>query len=484
MMRRCVLGAAALLLLLASGAGAQVGVDRFQRSLERIERETREQADQRVPVEQRSLFDYGAFAVFSLVSIDDLQAHTHVLEQYDLNVYAHLNLDGVHDFYARGRASFHDWSYGTSLDTHGQEWGEVSLDRATYRFDLGRYFQAYEGRKLPANVVFQGGRQLVNWANGLTLTNDIDGALITLSYFPFSLDILAGVTDPQDTDFDLSRPGFHNDTHRGFYGGLLSAQITPATRPFVYALAQQDYNEFDPLITGPLVTNFHYNSYYLGAGINGHLGDRFSYGLEAVYEGGSGLSNSFDNTVFRNTGTVIATPQTEQQIQAFAVDARLDWTPNDPHRSRVGGEVIVGSGDRDRLRTTSTFGGNQSGTFDQAFNAFGLVNTGLAFAPPVSNVLIGRVGASTYPLADTGLFKRLQVGMDVFVFGKFDHRAPIDEPTNTSGYLGWEPDLWANWQITSDLALAVRYGVFFPGTAITGTHHIRNFVYMGVTLSF
>ena len=65
-----------------------------------------------------------------------------------------------------------------------------------------------------------------------------------------------------------------------------------------------------------------------------------------------------------------------------------------------------------RLSTSSTFGGNESGTDDTAFNAFGLINTGLAFAPDVSNVLIGRVGVSSFPLVESKLFSKLQVGID------------------------------------------------------------------------
>ena len=45
---------------------------------------------------------------------------------------------------------------------------------------------------------------------------------------------------------------------------------------------------------------------------------------------------------------------------------------------------------------------------------------------------------------------------------------PIDEVTSDDRYLGWEPDVYINWQVTSDVTFAFRYGVFFPGTAILG----------------
>ena len=50
-----------------------------------------------------------------------------------------------------------------------------------------------------------------------------------------------------------------------------------------------------------------------------------------------------------------------------------------------------------------------------------------------------RLGASTFPLPDTGPLRRLQVGTDIFFYNKFDADAPIDEVTFDQSYLGWEP---------------------------------------------
>jgi hypothetical protein len=69
-------------------------------------------------------------------------------------------------------------------------------------------------------------------------------------------------------------------------------------------------------------------------------------------------------------------------------------------------------------------------------------------------------------------------------FGKMDPDGPIDEPTSDDRYLGFETDLYANYRVTSDLALTLRYGVFFPGTAISDNSEIRQFILLGVTLSF
>ena len=78
----------------------------------------------------------------------------------------------------------------------------------------------------------------------------------------------------------------------------------------------------------------------------------------------------------------------------------------------------------------------------------------------------------------------MQIGGDVLVYDKLDNLGPIDEPTSHNAYLGTEGDLYFNWQITSDVALTVRYGVFFPGSAITQTSSPRIFLFSGVTYAF
>ena len=50
--------------------------------------------------------------------------------------------------------------------------------------------------------------------------------------------------------------------------------------------------------------------------------------------------------------------------------------------------------------------------------------------------------------------------------------------------LGSEPDFFLNWQITSDVTLALRYGIFFPGAAIISDDKPRQFFGAGVTYAF
>src|SRR4030095_7253832 len=124
-------------------------------------------------------------------------------------------------------------------------------------------------------------------------------------------------------------------------------------------------------------------------------------------------------------------------ISAFAADLRVDYLLLDTRRTRITNELLLASGDEDRLHTSDTFGGNATGTTDHAFNAFGLLNTGLAFAPQASNLMMWRTGISTFPFPDYRPLRRLQVGVDFFVYGKSNDDAPIDEPTIDGRFLGW-----------------------------------------------
>ena len=120
---------------------------------------------------------------------------------------------------------------------------------------------------------------------------------------------------------------------------------------FIYGLIQRDYNKDNTSEADGILTKFDYNSWYIGIGSSGPLSDRLLYGLEAAYEGGRSISNSFTTE-----GGTLPTqiPQTHDTIEAWAADARLDYLLADPHHSRLGTELILASGDHDRTNTTTT----------------------------------------------------------------------------------------------------------------------------------
>jgi hypothetical protein len=457
----------------------QQQLDRFNQQMEQSEQQTRLMVDQSVPAGDRLLVDYGGYFTAAYVTLDDPTGYNHALRQLELVGYIDLNLDGANEFFARFHSLYNDFNSGDSFDGRRDDYVTPRIERAFYKFDLQKSAAAYQGKKLTGDVAFTGGRQLVNWGNGLTLNEVIDGVSATLSAGDVSLDAVAGVTANFDTDFDTSRPSFRTHTHRGFYGGMLGAKANQQ-HFYLYGLDQADYNDDPTFMTHGVATRFKYNSFYLGLGASGNLNDNLIYAAELVYEGGNTLSNSF-------TGSLAATNQvmqTRDRIKAFAFDGRLNYAFADISRSRMDAEIILASGDRDRLSTSTTLGGNKPGTYDRAFNGFGLLNTGLAFAPTVSNLLMQRVGASTFPFTSCAMLRQAQVGLDAFLFEKFERNAPIDEPTTTGRLLGTEADVYLNWQITSDLSFAMRYGVFWGTSVISGDRAPRMFAYTGVTYAF
>jgi hypothetical protein len=478
MMVGCAL---AVLAIAAPAARGQADLARFNRQMEQVQHDRLLADDRTVPPDQRVYINYGGYASFTYVSIDDNNNDNHGLRQSDLLGYFQANWDNVNEVFFRARTTYRDFNAGDSFDDRGDDWIKPELERGYYRFDLAGYTAARTGKTVDYDIAIKGGRDLVYWGNGLTFVQAIDGVVIDMSKGPYSLEVIGGVTPMRTLDFDSSRPFFDTHTHRGFYGALGSVQIGQH-RPYVYGLLQRDYNPNDGAEFGSIKTKFNYTSNYLGIGSTGAFSDQLAYGVEATYEGGKGLTTSAEPS----GAFLVPVNQVHEPVSAWALDGRLDYLFHDTGHTHVGFEAIAASGDPDRQSTTNTFLGNKAGTHDQAFNGFGLLNTGLAFAPAVSNLLAFRVGASTFPLPTAPNFRRMQTGLDFFFFSKMRKNSDIDETTTFGkAFLGVEPDLFVNWQVTSDVTLAFRYGVFFPSQTTYGSFNDpRQFFSGQITYAF
>jgi len=494
---RCVL-LAILCCAIAHLASAQSVTPRnLDRRLDDFRKQTRLRVDPAAPADERIYFDGGAFVAVNYLSLDDSNLETHVLRQYDFTAFGRMSIDnGVHDLFVRGRASFRNFNDGDVFgDSDNNDWDEV-LERAFYRFDLSRFLGAYYGQEPSTTLRLKAGRDFAYWANGLTLAQTLDGVAIEADSAAFNLQLLAAVTAPDATiDIDTSRPDFNTETHRGFFGAMATLKLQDH-RPFAYFLTQRDFNNDRLILTSPAIpdlggsgepevieTRYDYNSYYFGLGSAGPISDHLFYSFELVGEFGETLSNSFDIIDTAGGARIVQGTQEDDPIRAFAVDVLLDYAPPAQMQPRFSLEFLLATGDDDRGHPTNAFNGNSAGTNDRGFNGFGLVNTGLAFAPDATNLLMLRTGASIYPLPQSRMFEKLQIGADLYWFGKFDENAAIAEPTSSNQYLGFEPDLFLNWQISSDVSLAVRYGIFFPGEAIENDHLPRQFFFAGVTFA-
>lgn len=472
-----------------AGTGAQAWAQNEERRIERAVRQAGIADPSLIPrggtFEERTYFDAGGYDSLTFLNLNDSDTNSRLLLQNDLVVFARAAIDGGHNFFVRTRFRYREFSPGDSFDDRGDGWTEPFLDRYWYELDTAS-LDAVEGR--PARdwgLNMRVGRQFVDWGAGLVLSETLLAVRPTLTFGRAAIEALAGVTpgDESIVDFDASRAEYNSDTQRGYYGLKLSGRSQDDTEIYGYLLRMQDYNTDTrsrvPNVTQPV--DFDYSAWYFGIGASGSLSaDTLLLG-ELVYEGGDSRSDP----LLAADGS-----QTREQVRAFAARAQIIHLLRDTRDTRLSAELLLASGDSDRRSTTDTVGGNAPGTDDTAFNSLGFANTGLAFSPSLSNLWSSRVGVSTFPFRSaegggTGdwSLEQFQLGADFFVFNKFNRLGPVDEPTDDTMYLGSEFDLSANYRVTSDLAIGLRWGIFFPGSALEDDKE-RNFILASITLSF
>ncbi len=442
--------------------------------------EYRYKVDTSLQIYERSLFEVGGYTSMTYVNLDDDQNNNRTLWQPQVTLFGRAIIDGAHTFFVRGTFAYQAFSPGDSFNGDGDQWVEPFLDRYWYEFDLNRAQTATGAQVSDVNANVRLGRQFVDWGAGLALSEVLYAARGSVSFQPqnlgtFSFEGLAGVTPPDEavTDFDASRKQYDYDTMRGFFGGLLRYTNRSDHQFWGYVLYMPDFNDNstprEPI--GVSNVNFDYEAWYFSVGAEGAFSPQLRYLGEVVFETGESQSDPTRG------------PQESETIMAYAARGMLSWYFRDERDTQIYAETFLGSGDSNRLNTTDTIGGNQRGTTDYAFNSMGYSYTGLAFAPAISNVVVVRFGGMTTPFPGSGVLGGLQLGLDLNFTSKIDKDAPIEEPTEDEMFLGFEPDIVANWRLTSDLSLVGRYGVFFPGAAIE-SNEPRQFIYLGVSLSF
>lgn len=457
-------------------AFAQTQDRQIERLVQRIDELSRPRIDPRLSISETTFFEVGGYASVAGIWFTDTNGNDGRLFQPELTLFGRATIDAGHNFFARARFQYRAFSEGDSFDGQGDGWREPFLERYWYELDLASLMAGDTGVEPRGNINVRVGRQFIDWGQGLALSEQLFAIRPTFSWERVSLEGLFGQTPDDDAiiDFDASRRGYNSDTKRRYYGGLLRYTTADFSQFYAYALHMGDHNGISqpraPI--GPV--DFEYEATYFGIGAEGSFTPQMLYAAEFVYQIGDSQSDPLRSPL----------GQTQQDIRAFAFNARLAYLFQSDHRPVVYFETIGASGDDDRLVATDTVGGNLTGTDDHGFNSLGYANTGLAFAPALSNILLFRVGATAYPFPEEGPFRDLQLGLDLMVHNKFDADAPIEEPTSDDMYLGFETDFIINWRITYDLSFVGRVGLFFPGSAIETDTSMRHFVYTGFTLSF
>ncbi len=442
--------------------------DAFINQQRTLEERFRRRFDAEVGDSQKALFDWGGWYSLYLFGFDDGVESSRTLRRHDLRLWGRLVLDSrAHEFYARPRLSLLDFNSGDSFDGDDDDVEGPNLERGYYRFDLARAIRAHEDRRVDYNVVVTVGRDLVQFGGGLALAAPLDHASVRGTYRGFELTGFAGKTIGSNQDFDLSRTATR--TRRNFFGAQLKYLGFERHEPFAYAFRQRDRNRESRL---NLFQRFDYDSFHIGLGSTGEVAKGLRYTTELVYETG----RSFGHRQFLH----------DNKIHAWAVQAEMEYLIPGKNKARASIEYLFGSGDGNRFASpTNSAGGNLRDFEDSGFIGFGYQDTGLSFAPRYSNLHMWRAGASCHPWPDRNKLRNFELGTDWYLYYKHHASAAVSDPTATvrSGYLGWEMDYFANWQVAADLAWTARLGVFFPGKAFND-RSIRTFFLIGMTWSF
>ncbi|MEM8882611.1 MAG: alginate export family protein [Planctomycetota bacterium] len=467
-------GACIACLVLAAAASAQDTA----RQAQRLEQELNEILEQRyeqvadLSALEASRIDYGAYVQVSGTGADRLNGTTRIFGQVDARLWVDARHLG-HRVYARARFRYMWFDKGDSWWAGGDGLRYPIGDRWWYAFDWRTHKQTTEGVDPGWSWKVRVGRQLVSWATGTTLRRTLYAARLRGEWDKAHVEAMVGQTPGADfIDFDATRPGYTSDTDRLFYGLIADWRGFRDHQPYVYFLGQSDNN--DQSLPGG--ARYGYDSYYFALGSSGQFGGTVLYRFEFIYEFGKSISDI--NGAF---------PQSNDDINAYAVKFEMFWTPRRFPKLRdfrLDFEWLMGSGDADRGHSAHTVGGNAAGTNDKSFNAWGYYNTGLVLAPDLANLLSFRLSPRWRPRRNAEQGSRFGIGADFFVFLKTDEDAPLSVPTLPGErYVGFEIDLTIEWQITSDVAIDARYGIFLPGDAFERTSPLH-FVYLGISYGF
>lgn len=454
-----------------SSSMAQPAGGPFLQQQRAIEEQVRQDLNQELPADQRFDLDYGGWYSFYLFNWDD-SIRERTFRQHDLRLWSSLSLDqGTHQFYARLKMQWHDFNHGDSPTGDENDFVGANLDRGFYQFSLRQALQAYSHQRSDYDLKVKVGRDFIDFGTGFALSHPLDQVLITAENAKVEVQGLVAKSISSTANIDTSRPS-RGDSDRIFWGTQVKYKGFQKHEPFAYFFSQDD-RQGEPWYS--VLRNYRYDSWYVGLGSRGELLRNLRYHNEWVIEGGRSY-------IDRRS---LLQENRRAAIQAWAVDAGLTYLFQRPMRPTISGDYMFASGDSHRPGSpTNVLGGNRRGD-DTSFSGFGYRDTGLAFAPRLSNIHIWRLGGSFLPLESIRGLEKLELGTDWFMYARNRSGSAVSDPTadTKAGFLGWEMDYFVNWRITSDLSWTARYGSFFPTHAFSN-ETCRTFFLTGVTYSF
>ncbi|TWT41210.1 hypothetical protein RAS1_39040 [Phycisphaerae bacterium RAS1] len=481
-------------LLVAAAALAHLGVSRAAGQVlsdgsasfltqQRIADDEKNRERQRIaPVESLLDWQWGGWLDYYLFHFSDGEQGQRVLQRPSGALWTRLSIDnGAHEFFARVRMRYDYYDFGDEgpreesylgyefgkRTGRRRDWVGPNFDRAWYQIDVGRAFR-WTDPSDPAQLKLRIGRQNVQFGTGYVLDMPMDAVLLDGTLYDFNIVGLFGRSIASFPNIDRSRP-VDSHSNRRFYGVQVAYDAIQHHRPFVYALWNDD--KIDERPADPY-QSYSYDSFYFGGGARGELAHNLNYWFEATYESGH---NYGDGMIFR-----------QDYIDAWGLNAGLEYLWDLPTRPRAAFEYMFASGDGDRLSSpTNALGGNRNGREDNSFVGFGFRDTGISLAPTLSNLHVWKASGSLAPFEKVELLRDMELGANFFLYNKHHARAAISDPLadQMEGFVGWEMDYFVNWRLASDLSWTLRWGSFFPGDAYEDKDY-RHFLFTGLTWSF
>ncbi len=469
MFKQCCLG---LLVITAMAAPLRADEDSHEQRRRQIEQRVRLELQPVAPGEQRTLVEGGGWLRVASELFDDVLRRDRTVHTGDLRLWGRLKIDDVHDIYARVRLGWEKWAGDDSFDGDNTDFVEPRLDRLWYYVNLTAAMKKYHKTEIDPLVELQIGRQYMEIGTGLALSMPMDAVQLKITANSWEVTGMVARLISDMDNIDTSVPGFEH-SRRLFVGGQVRYLGFAHHRPFAYFLWQHDYSGETP---NDPVQEYKYNSKYVGLGSTGTLGlPDLKYEFEWVYEFGHSYG--------------WGSRQGPDDVSASALDVRIEYIFRDvPTTPKLGFEYLWATGDGDRIGSpTNVLGGNAAGTTDTGFIGFGYRDTGLEFAPRMSNLHMWRFGASFYPFEKCSVkwLRDLEVGFNWYIYRKAVAEAAVSDYTadQINSDLGHELDVYVIWRVTNDLKLDFRLGNFMPGDAFADQGS-RRYMYWGVTYSF
>lgn len=309
------------------------------------------------------------------------------------------------------------------------------------------------------------GRQYLYLGQGISYANVHDGVRAKIPFRNWELASFFSTTLPYEENIDYSVPGFDKTSERYFSGTELSWFPRKQVRLYGFFLSQQDRSDPNPSVS----QDYAYHSQHWGLGGSVAKVHGFSAWAEYILETGS---------------SAIFASQDRNEVVAHGANVGADYEFSFYGRPDFTVEYAFGSGDKDRTSVTNTEGGNRRGK-DHNFLSFGIYPAGYALAPTLSNLHILRAAGSVHPLDRFWQLKQLNLVVEGYFYWKDERAGGIYDvdATDPGKWVGQEFDAGLLWRVLSDVMVAVRYGMFFPGSAYSNGSNDPE-IYLTSTFTF